>query len=324
VSSNATPIEPRDLVSRSLLAEVAAYLGAPVAAAGAALIVARHSPGTSGEIVTATLFVAVLLGVGFAVGDDTPRRARLRGVMWFLGVLSWFTLVAIVVVDALDMASRAGAIVASILAIAGGLAVWLLCRRSLQQIALYVAVVALVGSVAFPTPTLFGGFDTTTVGALLWLLGIVWMAVAARGIITPRRTGLVLGAVTAVATPVYLLRISASTLGDVLGLLTAFGLLVVGGLLADRAVDGIGVAGLLILGSFVVEAHAGTSQTAAIVIGLALLGAAVALIRSDEPAAPPAGGGGAFAWPPPTDAPPPPAPSPPPGGGAPPPADPVA
>ncbi|MGZ4125759.1 MAG: hypothetical protein ACXVQU_09415, partial [Actinomycetota bacterium] len=99
MSSTGTPFDVRELVPRTLLAEVAAYVGAPAAAAAAGVIVARSSLGTTGRVLVAVLFVAVFLAVGFAVGEGEDRIGRLRSVMWFGAVLAWFALVQVLVFD---------------------------------------------------------------------------------------------------------------------------------------------------------------------------------------------------------------------------------
>jgi hypothetical protein len=280
--------EPRGLVPRPLLAEAVAYVGAPVASAGAAIVLSRSSLATGGRLVVALLFVGVFLAVGFAVGDD-ESVARLRSVMWFAAVLAWFALVQVLVFDLGGMTSRTGAIVSSLLAAAGALGVWWLCRRSLQQIALFAAAVAIVAAAAFPTPSLFG-FDTTTVGLLLWILGLVWLALGAADVLAPRRTALVLGAVTALLAPIYLLRQGTSLGADAVGFLTALGLLVAGHRLADRAVEGLAIVGLVSVCAAVVVEHLRDPEmlaVSALLVGLALLAAAVAIARrsSAEPVA---------------------------------------
>jgi hypothetical protein len=276
-----TSSEPRDLVPRPLLAEAVAYVGAPAAAAGAAIVLSRSSLATSGRLLVAVLFVAVFLAVGFAVGD-AGTMARLRSVMWFGAVLAWFALVQVLVFDLADMTSRAGAFVASLLAAVGASAVWWLCRRSLQQIALYASAVAIVAAAAFPTPSL-SGFDTTTVGLLLWVLGLVWLGLGAASVLAPRRTALVLGAVTALLAPIYLLRQGTSLGGEAVGFATALALLVAGDRLADRAVEGLAIVGLVSVSAAVVAEHLrdpGVLAVGALLVGLGLLAAAVLLART--------------------------------------------
>jgi hypothetical protein len=99
VSSTGTPLDVRGPVSRTPLAEVAAYVGAPAAAAAAGVIIARSSLGTAGRVLAAGLFVAALLAVGFAVGKSEERVGRLRSVMWFGAVLAWLALVQVLVFD---------------------------------------------------------------------------------------------------------------------------------------------------------------------------------------------------------------------------------
>jgi hypothetical protein len=292
VSSTGTPFEVRERVPRALLGEVAGYVGAPAAATAAGIIVARSSLGTAGRVLVAGLFVAVLLAVGFAVGDVEKRVVRLRSVMWFGAVLAWFALVEILVFDVGGLGSRTGVVVASILATAGAGPVWWLCRRSLQQIAVFLSLVAVVTAIAFPTPSL-SGFDTTTVGVLVWLLGLAWLILGARGLVLPRRTALVVGTITALLAPVYLLRTGSSIGGEVLGFVTAVGVFVAGGRFDDRAVEGLAIVGLAATSSAVVAEHLRDPEALAVVallVGLGLLGVTIWLTRpsSGAPLAGPA------------------------------------
>jgi hypothetical protein len=291
VSSTGTPFEVRERVPRALLGEVAGYVGAPAAATAAGIIVARSSLGTAGRMLVAGLFVAVLLAVGFAVGDVEKRVVRLRSVMWFGAVLAWFALVEILVFDVGGLGSRTGVVVASILATAGAGPVWWLCRRSLQQIAVFLSLVAVVTAIAFPTPSL-SGFDTTTVGVLVWLLGLAWLILGARGLVLPRRTALVVGTITALLAPVYLLRTGSSIGGEVLGFVTAVGVFVAGGRFDDRAVEGLAIVGLAATSSAVVAEHLRDPEALAVVallVGLGLLGVTIWLTRPSS-GAPLAGG----------------------------------
>jgi hypothetical protein len=212
--------------------------------------------------------------------------------MWFCAVLAWFALVEILVFDVGGLGSRTGVVVASILATAGAGPVWWLCRRSLQQIAVFLSLVAVVTAIAFPTPSL-SGFDTTTVGVLVWLLGLAWLILGARGLVLPRRTALVVGTITALLAPVYLLRTGSSIGGEVLGFVTAVGVFVAGGRFDDRAVEGLAIVGLAATSSAVVAEHLRDPEALAVVAllaGLGLLGVTIWLTRpsSGAPLAGPA------------------------------------
>jgi hypothetical protein len=278
----------RDIVSRPVAAEVSAYVGVAVALAAVVLVVERHAPGSAARLFVVGVVAAVLLGAGAAAGDGSVGAARIRSVTWFLSGLGWILFAVLLVVDALGLASRAGAILATALGSGGALALWLVCRRSLQEILAFVTLAGFVVALTVPAPSLLGGFDTSTVAMLLWVLGIAWFVAAAAGVLRPRRTGMMLGVATALLAPVYVLR-QAGLAGEILAVLTALGLFVAGARLGDRAVEGLAIVVLLLEPGAMVAEHLAQPEALtilALLVGLALLGGGVTLARRE--ARPPA------------------------------------
>jgi hypothetical protein len=156
---------------------------------------------------------------------------------------------------------------------------WWQLRRSLQEIFLFLAILATLVSLVFPEPSFFGVPDLTGMAMLVWAFGCVWLFLATRRIVVPVRTGMVLGSIAAIVGPLVFTRTRIA--GELLSLVTAAGLLVLGEWLGDRAVQGLGIAGLLLVSAGVVVEHVGDSTgggIAALVAGILLL--ALALFAS--------------------------------------------
>ena len=128
----------------------------------------------------------------------------------------------------------------------------------------------------FPEPSYFGIPDLTGMAMLIWAFGGVWLFLAIRRIVGPVRTGMVLGSIAAIVGPLLFTRTRVA--GELLSLATAGGLLVLGEWLGDRPVQGLGIAGLLLVSGGIVVEHAGDSTggaIAALAAGILLLAAAL-------------------------------------------------
>lgn len=261
--------------------EILGYLGAAVGVAATLVAVAQVQDLSEGGALGITLVVtAGLLGAGYLFGlRPLERGQRMRSVLWFGAAEAWAVGVSIFVGEIVGLDGRGGAIVSSLLATAIGAALWWQLRRSLQEIFLFLAALAVVVSLVFPEPSFFGVPDLTAMAVLTWAFGGVWVFLAIRRIVEPVRTGMVLGSIAAIAGPLVFTRTRIA--GEVLSLATAAVLLVLGEWLGDRAVQGLGIAGLLLVSAGVVVEHAGDSTggaVAALVVGILLL--AVALFAS--------------------------------------------
>jgi hypothetical protein len=268
------------------VAELLGYVGAAVAVfALFPLILKSTEAPTKWMVLLAGMLAAALLAVMGAVfgrGIDA-RLARLRSVLWFLSAQAFFgALVAVLTANAASGSKGILALSELITAIYAG-ALWWLHRGSLQQIAVYVTAVGALLTILSPSfdEVTFAPPDFTPLMIVALVAGAVWMVLGWRGVVSPRRTALVLGAISMSFAP-YFLTVSGDTNGaGILFLVVGAILLMAGHLLSDRAVSGIGVADLLI-GSITVLAYAldGSRGAAAgaLFIGLGLLLVAIVLI----------------------------------------------
>jgi hypothetical protein len=270
---------------RITIVEILGYTGTAIALVGTGAVVGTFTSG--GREVT--LFVSILLAAalfvaGLVVGAAGNKRLqRMQSVLWFLSVSAFQAFMGALI----EPSSKGSLFVVLVLTGAVAAALWFLLRRSLQQLALYGAVLGAVLVFAVPEPT-FGVFsflggipDLSATAILSMLVGGGWLALGLFGLITPPRTAMVLGSLTVLIGTLIL----ASQIEEGAFLLMAVAgaaLLTIGNMRSDRAVSGIGIVGLL-LGAAVffgeiVSGNAGS--VIALVVGVGILLAAILLGRS--------------------------------------------
>ncbi len=263
-------------MTKETAVEILGYLGAAVAAAATLAAAAQIQDLSEGGALAIALVVAAgLLGAGYLFGlRATERGLRMRSALWFGAAEAWSVAVTIFIGEIAGLHGRGGAIVSSLLGAVIGAALWWRLRRSLQEIFLFLALLAVLVSLVFPEPSFFGVPNLTGMAMLIWAFGGVWLFLAIRRIVGPVRTGMVLGSIAAIVGPLLFTRTRIA--GELLSLATAAGLLVLGEWLGDRAVQGLGIAGLLLVSGGIVVEHAGDSTggaIAALVAGILLLAA---------------------------------------------------
>jgi hypothetical protein len=273
--------------------QIVGYAGAAAAVAGTITAFARHSDLSEGASLAITLGVAaVLLAAGIAIGDrEHDAYQRMRSVLWFAAAESFGFAAGIFWSSTLDLGPKTAAVLTGLVTAAFALVLWVMLRRSLQQIAFFVAAVGTITAVTFPS-----GISSTSDlnGPLLvvWVCAMAWFAAGAAGIVRPPRTAQVLGAVVAIIATIEMF---APSFGLALTLVsvTSLVMLAVGDRIDDRAIAGLGIVGVLLASSVGVGRAAVDSEgtaVVAIVVGLLLLAGAIAAIRksgaSDVPLAP--------------------------------------
>ena len=289
---------------RETVVEIVGYAGTAAAVAGTVSVFSRHPDLSNGASLAVALAVAAVLGVaGLAIGDrSADAYQRMRSILWFGAVGSFGVAAGIVWLNiVVDLSVKTAVTLTGITTAALALVFWVMLRRSLQQIAVFVTVVGTVTTLVVPSSL---GSTSELNGPLLviWVSALAWFAAGTAEIVHPPRTARVLGAVVALYSTLQMFG-SSYALGLTLVSLTALLLLAVGDRKDDRAVAGLGILGILIAtgaGVGRVAVDSGGAAAAAIVIGLGLLGAAIAADRMSAPSDAP----------PPPPAPPPPAPPP--------------
>jgi len=275
----------------SIAVQVAAYAGVAMGLVGTVALVATSvDPSDTTLLLVAIAVTAVLFAAGIAIGGEPiiSSNQRLRSVLWFAALLGWGIVVeAILVVAEIDPGGRSRPLLSAALVAPAAVGLWLGLRKSLQLLGMVAALYAVLSAAVFPQPDPFGRTDLVAAAVLTWVLGAVWMALGARGVVQPSRTALVLGTLTVLVAPSVLAvggQASESTLTLVELWVLAGGVacLTIGSWLADRAVQGLAIVSVLV-GVAVLSADLlGDSeggQIAAVVLGISLLAGAVVAIR---------------------------------------------
>ena len=280
-------------VRRETLVEIVGYVGAAAAVAGTVTVFSRRADLSDGASLAVAVAVAAVLGLaGFAIGDrSTDAHQRMRSILWFAAVVSFGFASGIFWLNIVDLGVKTAVTLAGVTTATFALVLWMKLRRSLQQIAVFVTAVGTVTTLAVPSGS---GSISDLNGPLLviWVSALAWFAAGTAEIVRPPRTGRVLGAVIALYVTLQMFS-SSFALALTLISITALVLLAVGDRKDDRAVAGLGIVGVLVasgvgVGRVTVDSEGAAS--AAIVIGLILLGGAIAAVRmsasNDVPPAP--------------------------------------
>jgi predicted membrane protein DUF2157 len=267
---------------RAVVAEVLGYLGG-VLAVVAGFVLGAESWGRLGQWGRTGVLAAVtgvLLAAGWRLrGSEGRVLPRLASVLWLFAVAGFAGLLAVLLEGRSDdaLADPSLGVTGGALILAAGL--YLLERRVLQQVALFVAVVA----------TMVAGGDRlgwsweTVEGYGFLVLGAAWLELGRRGLVGPRRTSEVLGSLALLTGP-EVLDVEAVGPGDWglwLGLGLSVALIVAGSALARNVFLGIGAAGMvLFLGQAAGEYWSDLGAPLAILlVGLGLVAAAVVVAR---------------------------------------------
>jgi hypothetical protein len=312
--------------------ELAGYAGA--AAALAALGVAVDASTPTAQLVLGVVVTVGLLVAGLVVDGPDEAFHRMRSVFWFGAVIAW-TSVATVIAgpDGLDLHDQWAAVVGALIVAALAVPLWLRERRSLQLIAAFTSVWVTLAALVVTTTTLSFFGQSEEVPDLRWsalvtaVLGVAALVLGLRGILTPRRTAMVLGSLAFIAgLPLVFTKTTDLLLGSALGGVLGSGspdlplwlaalagaiVLVIGSRSGVVAVTGLGIVALTVATLQLVDQNVHDTGPAILVlaVGVVLIGAVAFLVRQGgEPgmvaAAGPATIDGSAA-PPPTPQPPP-------------------
>ena len=267
---------------RAVVAEVLGYLGGVLAVVAGFMLGAESwdQLGPWGRAGVLAAVTGALLAAGWWLrGSEGRVLPRLASILWLGAVAGLAGLLAVVLEGRSDdaLADPSLGVAAGTLVLA--VVLYALERRVLQQVALFLAVVATMVAGGHR----LGWSWETVEGYGFLVLGAAWLELGRRGLVGPRRTSEVLGSLALLTGPAVL-DVEAVGPGDWglwLGLGLSVALIVAGSALARNVLLGIGAAGMvLFLGMVAGEYWSDLGAPLAILlVGLGLVAAAVLVAR---------------------------------------------
>jgi hypothetical protein len=282
--------------------DILGYGGAAAALAATTIAIGKDASDTV-QALTGLITTIVLLVAGWSVADDqTDAHHRMRSVLWGVALLAWIGVVVVTLTEVVDGPDGKWLVVSvAVLAAALAAPLWMVERRSIQFIGLFVSLLLFAAALVY-TQTSIGIFgfrqevpDVTWSAVVTMLVGVASLVLGARSMVTPRRTAMVLGGIAlilgALLVDIDLLAGGPTDLAIWAAIVASAIVVVVGNLAGERAPSGVGVAGLfLTTAAMVTENVSGqTEGIVVLVLGLVLLAVAVLLtrLRGPEPPAEP-------------------------------------
>lgn len=222
------------------------------------------------------LIVVVLFVVGLILGrSDEPAVSRAQVFAWFLTVGAVALAAKVVMEDLLELDGDTAFFFVSLISLVAAGALWWMRASSLQVVAMGVAAGITVGAAVTANESV----PDWTYGVAFAGLGALWLLLAWREILRPRRTSYALGALG-------VLLIAFPEGGDLpwplLGLAAGMVLMALSVVLNENVLLGLGVAGLFIYIPMTVFELFGDSlgvPLGLLVTGLVLLGVVVVTAR---------------------------------------------
>lgn len=254
----------------SLVTEAIGYVGAALLLAAGATLVSRFWDEMDELAHVAALAVAtlVLLGLGWAFRTSAePAVGRLAGVLWVGAVGTAAGLAAVIAVDVANAEDRIPRLAAGLAATAVAIPLYLLRRKALQHIALFLGATLTVGS-AFLIE------ESPAAGYAVWAFAAIWVVVAWFGLIPPERAGFALGSLAMLMAAQAVAGVSHAGLW--LGLAASAALLAASVVRHERILLGFGVVGLFGFTMATIQTYLGGG--AGTVAGLAVAGFVVIMV----------------------------------------------
>lgn len=280
--------------SRTTLVTFLAAMGAAVALAAIPIAIGRGASDET-QVVAGIAATIALLVAGWLFG---PAEGRMRSVLWFLAVFAWTGVAKVTFTEVIDGPDGKWLVVTvAAVALALALPLWWVERRSLQFLAMFATAHLTVAAAVSGTQqvSVLGIGVVPEVPDLTWsalatvVLGAASLWAGATARVEPRRTAAVIGSLALIAgaglVDIDVLDPGPSTLALVAALVASAAVLVIGERIADRAVAGIAIAGVLLVAAGMVGdvAESRGAGAAALVIGVAAVAAGVVLARRSTP-----------------------------------------
>ncbi len=271
---------PADERRVPLIAEVLGYLGGSLALIAAFILAGEFWPDLEAwaRLLLVGAGTLAFLAAGWFIKDNENEAIhRLSSFSWALGTVGVAFFFGLLVNDVFDAKEETTALVASAAGLAIGYSLYRLSPRSLQQILLGGASVAvplsLLAHIDQPPDEFYG--------LAIWGVGIAWLFLAWGGHMRPQFTGYALGSLAALFGP-QVMRFSDNAWPMLLGLVTAGALLAFSVGLRNTILLGFGAAGIFIFVPQIIFEYFGDTigvPLALFLTGVVLLGAALLVAR---------------------------------------------
>jgi len=286
---------------RTSIIGILGYAGAAAALAGLSIAIGASASTTEQVTADVASVVALIAAGAWIVGGHQEAHERMRSVLWFAAVAVWASAAVDLFTrgpDAIALHGKWLVLVAALVAAMLALPLWVLARRSLQLLALVASVQVGAAAAVYPEGSPFA----VGVPQLRWpaivtiIVGLFALVSGAFDLLRPRRTAMVVGSVAiiigALFVDVDVFRQAPSDLSWWLALSASVGVLLVGDFVADRAVSGIGIVGLIGAVAEIVHRTVTDRSTAValVVLGTVALASCAILARTFShrvPTAPP-------------------------------------
>lgn len=254
----------------SLVTEAIGYVGAALLLAAGATLTSRFWDDMDelARITVLAIATLVLLALGWVFSSSPePAVGRLGGVLWVGAVGSAAGLAAVIAVDVGNAEDRIPQLVAGLAATAAAVPLYVLRRKALQHIALFLGATLAVGS-AFLVE------ESPTAGYAVWVFAAIWIVVTWFGLLPPERAGFALGSLAVLISAQTVAVVSEAGLW--LGLAASAALLAASVVRHERILLGFGVVGLFGFTMGTIQTYLGGG--AGTVAGLAVAGFVVIVI----------------------------------------------
>lgn len=208
----------------SLLTEAVSYVGAVLFLAGAGVALGQRwdelAHGTRlGLLATFALF---FLGVGFVTSRSAePAFVRLTSVVWLIGTGALAGALVEFFAEIVESSDETTSLVVAASTTAVAALLFAIHRMVLQHLALYVGVLVTAFSLL---GRIDPGYPAWIDGITAWAIGLAWLALGARRLVTPWWVAMPVGMITALIAPSAIQENSFGAMFAV-GIATAAGLM---------------------------------------------------------------------------------------------------
>ncbi len=224
--------------------EPVAYLGAALVAVALFLfgIEVWDRLETWGQIALAAVITLVLAGAGLLLhrSDAAPAR-RAASFAWFLTVAGVAATVGLTLFEATDLPDDWSILLTGLAAFVSGVALYLVARTGLQQVAMAAGAVFTIAAI----PELLPLAEVWMVTLLFFAVGVVWLLFTWAGLLRPAGAGWAIGSLLTLTIGFATFE-SGDALWAIIGIVMSLVLVFLSTRVDVRTLLGIGVFGLVV------------------------------------------------------------------------------